>query len=146
MGFLLILLIIHWAGGINVLLNLFPKFEESLAVISIFLKLPYFSSVARLIKTQRQILVDEKSKTASPWLVPLPQSEMTFLNFKLTKIKPRQVECGLPFGEVPPGKSGASIGRGELKENNSASKGVCNWMSQGELPVVLLFLFYCQFY
>lgn len=30
------------------------------------------------------------------------------------------------FGEVPPGKSGASIGRGELKENNSAIKEVCN--------------------
>lgn len=30
------------------------------------------------------------------------------------------------FGDVPPGKSGASIDRGELKENNSAIKGVCN--------------------
>lgn len=30
------------------------------------------------------------------------------------------------FGEVPPGKSGASFGRGELKGNNSAIKEVCN--------------------
>lgn len=65
---------------------------------------------------------------------------------KKNNIKPWQVECGVLFGDVPPGKSGASIGRGELKENSSASKGVCNLLSQGELSVVLLFLFHCQFY
>lgn len=60
---------------------------------------------------------------------------------KKYNIKPGQVECGVLFG-----KSGASIGRGELKENSTASKGVCNLLSQGELSVVLLFLFHCQFY